>query len=30
MEKHGKSVTTEHFFMEDSKGLFQTEVLVEL
>lgn len=27
MEKHGKGLTSEHFFMEDSKSLFQTEAL---
>lgn len=30
MEKHGKGLTSEHFFMEGSKGLFQTETLGEL
>jgi len=30
MEKHGKGLTQEHFFMENSQGPFQTQALVEL
>lgn len=30
MKKHGKGLTSQDFFMEDSKGVLQTEALVEL
>lgn len=30
MKKHGKGLTSQDFFMEDSKGVFQTEAVVEL